>query len=617
MRSLSALVALALAFGAAAVPSTAVHKVKENVVSPRGWTKRAPAPSDHIIELRIALPQPKFDVLEKHLYEVSDPFHERYGQHLTKEEVEALVAPEAESIHLVNEWLASHGIYEDDLARSPAKDWVHIKVPVSLAEEMLKTEYHIWTHDASGDSVIRTTSYSLPEHLHEHVELIQPTTVFSRTKSLKTSFRFSEAQEKSVAIAANAPPISVPSASGGHVDASCNQTITVTCILELYNAVGFKASATNGNQIGITGYLEQFANIQDLQTFFAEQRPDALNSTFKTILINGGENNQTLDEAGAEANLDTQFAYGLTFPTPATFYSTGGSPPFIPDVLTPDDSNEPYTEWLDFVLKQKTLPQTISTSYADDEQTVPVSFAKRVCAGFAQLGARGVSLTFSSGDGGVGDGEEDPALQECFTNDGRNVTRFVPLFPPSCPFVTAVGGTIHVPETAVFFSGGGFSDVFPRPAYQQLAVSKFLNKLAPGTYAGLFNPNGRAIPDVAAQADLFRIFLSGRPVSIGGTSAAAPTFASIVSLLNSARISKGLPSLGFLNPLIYALQATDPSVFNDITTGNNPGCGTPGFNATEGWDPVTGVGTPNFGKLKDIVTFDFADVLTNAAKLGA
>ena len=69
----------------------------------------------------------------------SDPFHDRYGQHLSKEEVEDLVAPEAESVHLVNEWLASHGVYEDGLTRSPAKDWVHIKIPVALAEEMLKT----------------------------------------------------------------------------------------------------------------------------------------------------------------------------------------------------------------------------------------------------------------------------------------------------------------------------------------------------------------------------------------------------------------------------------------------------------------------------------------------
>lgn len=69
----------------------------------------------------------------------SDPFHERYGQHLSKEEVESLVAPHADSIHTVNEWLASHGLVGDSLSRSPAKDWVTVKVPVSLAEEMLRT----------------------------------------------------------------------------------------------------------------------------------------------------------------------------------------------------------------------------------------------------------------------------------------------------------------------------------------------------------------------------------------------------------------------------------------------------------------------------------------------
>lgn len=97
----------------------------------------------------------------------------------------------------------------------------------------------------------------------------------------------------------------------------------------------------------------------DLNSFYSQQLPEAVNSSFTTVLINGeqlsanhatslrtvsgGVNNQTLDEAGDEANLDTQFAFGIAFPTPATFFSTGGSPPFIPDVGTPTDTNEPYT----------------------------------------------------------------------------------------------------------------------------------------------------------------------------------------------------------------------------------------------------------------------------------
>lgn len=65
---------------------------------------------------------------------------------------------------------------------------------------------------------------------------------------------------------------------------------------------------------------------------------------------------------------------------------------------------------------------------------------------------------FSSGDGGVGDGDPDPTTQECQTNDGTNRTAFIPGFPASCPFVTAVGATIHVPEVVEGFSGGGFSN---------------------------------------------------------------------------------------------------------------------------------------------------------------
>ncbi|GLB34137.1 putative protein CC1G_01435 Coprinopsis cinerea okayama7 130 [Lyophyllum shimeji] len=570
-------------------------KVKETIIPPRGWQQHGVPPPDHRIVLRIGLPQPNFHVLEKHLYEVSDPYHHRYGTHLSKEETERLVAPHQESVDAVDEWLESHGIKQSDLVRSPAKDWVTLTIPISLAEKMLGTKYSVWKH-VDGDEIVRTTSYSLPEDLYDHIDLVQPTTMFGRFKRNKSTIVWLDQKEAPQTQNFKA---TVKSGPGATVDPSCNRTITISCLQQLYNAVGYVPKA-KGNSIGITGYLEEFANIQDLQSFYADQRPDALNSTFKFLSVKGGLNSQNLSEAGAEAGLDVQFAFGLSHPIPATFYSTAGSPPFKPDTLTPEDTNEPYTDWLDFVLSRDDTPLTISTSYGDDEQTVPESFARRACAGFAQLGVRGTSLMFSSGDGGVGDNDPNPATQQCFTNDGRNVTRFIPSFPASCPFVTVVGGTTGVPEVAVsrFFSGGGFSDYFARPAYQQRVVEQYLAALPEGTYNGLFNRAGRAYPDVSAQSDRYRIFLSGRPVLIGGTSASSPAFAGIVALLNDVRLSRGQPPLGFLNPLLYSKAV---SGFNDITIGHNSGCGTTGFNATKGWDPVTGLGTPNFGKLKNLI----------------
>jgi tripeptidyl-peptidase-1 len=116
------------------------QKVKESIHGPpSGWYKHAPAPKHHILELKIALPQPKFPELEQHLWEVSDPSHTRYGAYLSKQETEALMAPHSETLDLVSEWLALHGMTEEDVIRSSARDWVTIRVPVGLAEEMLDT----------------------------------------------------------------------------------------------------------------------------------------------------------------------------------------------------------------------------------------------------------------------------------------------------------------------------------------------------------------------------------------------------------------------------------------------------------------------------------------------
>ena len=86
------------------------------------------------------------------------------------------------------------------------------------------------------------------------------------------------------------------------------------------------------------------------------------------------------------------------------------------------------------------------------------------------------------------------------------------------------------------------------------------------------------------------IYNNGMPVLIGGTSASAPVFAAILNRINEERIAVGKSTVGFVNPTLYA----NPQVLHDITVGNNSGCGTPGFFAAKGWDPVTGLGTPNY-----------------------
>lgn len=149
-----------------------------------------------------------------------------------------------------------------------------------------------------------------------------------------------------------------------------------------------------------------------------------------------------------------------------------------------------------------------------------------------------------------------------------------------------------------FYSGGGFSNVFEQPSYQAAAVNNYLSKYAPNYGPGdsVYNKSGRAFPDVSALGLNLSTVYNATILGIGGTSASAPIFASIVTLLNEERLSAGKKPVGFLNPTIYK----HPEMFNDITIGANPGCGTKGFSASPGWDPVTGMGTPNYPKMSKV-----------------
>lgn len=187
-----------------------------------------------------------------------------------------------------------------------------------------------------------------------------------------------------------------------------------------------------------------------------------------------------------------------------------------------------------------------------------------------------------------------------------------PSWPASSPWVTAVGATRFVGNKAgneemasdQFGSGGGFSKQFdqaPNAKWQSTDVANYLKNVPQGLPlppAGSFPANGRATPDVCALGEGFQVIQNGRVISVGGTSASSPTFAGLISLLNEARLQAGKKPLGFLNEFLY--QNID--AFTDVTKGTNAiGRGTGpikyGFNATTGWDPATGMGSPIFKKL--------------------
>jgi subtilase family serine protease len=283
----------------------------------------------------------------------------------------------------------------------------------------------------------------------------------------------------------------------------------------------------------------------------------------------------------------------------------------------------------DYVVKNH-LAQVISQSFSSAEEAFGSSQSLlNLRNAFVDAAQNGVTVLASSGDGGTANATKQGLVGN---NPNNDVIPFPTVgWPASDPLVTGVGGTYlctnaitgtgidntsppvncqvtpAVRERGWIDSGGGFSHVFPKPDFQ--------NTLPAGS-----TPIGaqRGVPDVALQASartgaLVYITLppdgqgglicpGGNPCStgwydIGGTSLSCPQWAGIVALADQLNGD----GLGLINPPLYRIGA-DPSRyandFYDVTTGNNQADpDIPGYPATTGWDPVTGLGTPNAANL--------------------
>ncbi|KAH9033144.1 subtilisin-like protein [Lactarius hengduanensis] len=527
---------------------------------PRNWESLGRPPSGTTIDLYIALKPRRENALVDALYEVSEPGHPRYRAYLTKEQVAELVAPRPETLELVNSWLEHHAISSSSISMTHGGSALMLKgVSVTQANTLLGASYQLYRHVESGETIVRTVGYSLPVALHWHVLTVAPTTSFVSPRQWQTP-RTRNRSDRAMNSTSGEPATMLSSR------AKIN-SVTPSFLRWLYDTEAYIPNTHGENVLGVVGLLRDYPSPTDLTAFMQKYRSEAGDATFTVVDVNGGG-----------GNIDIQYASAMAYPTPHIFYSTGQGP---------SGRENYFMSWLDYILAQENIPQTISLSYNNEEPSVSREYALYVCHQFAKLGVRGVSVILPSGNDGVGEGT-------CLRKDGT--VRFRPTFPGTCPFVTVVGGTTdYEPEVAAAISGGGFSDYFERPSYQQEAVTTFFQDLG-NRYQGLYKQraSGGRYKYSGARASLSPLSYLGRPSLSVQLTANLQVVAGIISLLNDWLIMTGQEPLGFLNPWLYGRGIRG---LNDITEGSNPGCGTDGFSAIAGWDPVTGLGTPNFREM--------------------
>jgi kumamolisin len=237
-------------------------------------------------------------------------------------------------------------------------------------------------------------------------------------------------------------------------------------------------------------------------------------------------------------------------------------------------------------------PSVISISWGGPEGSASASFQTEFDQTLQSAAALGITVTVASGDDGAAD--EGP-------NEWDNRTHAD--FPASSPYALACGAThITVSGNKIVAesvwnqqaadtegdsfgaSGGGVSDFFPVPAYQ--ATMNLPKDISTGK-------TGRGLPDVSADGDPasgYLVRVDGQEFPIGGTSAVAPLWAGLIALINQ----KLKRRVGFINPLLYG----NAPALRDVTVGNNKvGADKIGYSAAPGWDPCTGLGSPDGLKL--------------------
>ena len=516
--------------------------------------------------------------LQSLLEQQRDPTSPNYHRWLTPEEYADRFGLSRNDFQKAIDWLRSQGFSADYKAR--ARNWIGFSGTVG----QIQTTFHVEIHRyiAAGEThYANAADPEIPAALAPVVLVIRGLDDFRLKPGVRN----------------NKPHFTT--SDGTHAVGPADLA-TIYDINPLYQA-GITGS---GQTIAVVGQTNiQMSDIENFRSTFGLSANDP-----QLVLVAGFPDPGITQDEG-EADLDLEYAGGIAPDAQILFvYST--------DVVVSAQ----------YAIDQGLAP-IISMSYGACEQKITSGpESATAIQSFAQeANAQGITWVASAGDPGAAGCEEQQV-------DVVGVSGLAVQNPASTPEVTGVGGlefndgngsgywnttydshggsaVSYIPEMVwndtalegdLAAGGGGASVIFPKPAWQ--------------TGPGVPNDNARDVPDVAFTAswdhDPYILFTGGNIIPNGGTSAATPSFAGMLALLNEYLVSNGVlsgPGLGNINPTLYTLAQNTTNVFHDITVGSNivpcaagsPGCdtGSYGYSAGPEYDQASGLGSIDVSNL--------------------
>jgi kumamolisin len=467
-------------------------------------------------------------------------------EHLSRAEYEKVYGADPADVEQIKRFAQEFGLKVQENGTELARRTVMVSGTVSNLQKAFNVELEEYSHP-KGNFRGRSGPISVPA---EYADIITGVFGLDNRPQAEPHFRRLSRPDKHK-----------------HKTAASDVSYDPNQVAQIYD---YPAGDGTGQCIGLIELGGGF-QLDDLSNYF-----NSLNIKVPQVIsvsVDGGQNSPTTaDSADGEVMLDIEVA-GAIAPAAkiAVYFAPNTDQGFLDAVTTAvhDTTNQ---------------PSVISISWGSAESTWTTQAMTNFDEAFQAAGAMGVTVCVAAGDNGSSDG----------VNDGNNHVDF----PASDPFVLGCGGTTLQASNDQIISetvwddlpnggatGGGVSNVFPLPTWQE-----GFNVPSPTVQGG-----GRGVPDVSGDADPntgYNVLVDGDSVVEGGTSAVAPLWAALVARINQ---QMGKP-IGFLNPLIYK-QAVEASGFHDITQGNNGA-----FSAAEGWDPCTGLGSPDGVSLEAALT---------------